>query len=213
MSKFDEVTKRFGAVKHMGVREASVLRDLITESGAENLLECGFMHGKSSVYMGAILDDLGRGKLTTIDRTLSRDLSPNIDGMLADIGLAHRVDPIFVKRSYTWEMKKMLAAEPRPVFDFCYFDGSHVWDSTGFGVVLAGLLLAPGSYLVLDDLNWSLATSPSLKDAPHIRENFTDDEREAQSVRLVWDLLIPEIGFEKVREDTALAWGIARKKG
>lgn len=211
MTKFDLVTEKFSTVPYMNRSQASVLKELIEDEKAERILEIGFYHGKSSCYIGAILDDRGSGKLVTIDRESARDRNPNINSMLAECGLAHRVDPVFCYRSYTWELQKLFAANPTPQFDLCYFDGGHSWDGTGFGVVLVDLLLKPGGLIVLDDMDWTINISPFFRQNPQLAAEFSPDERAAPTVRLVWDMILPRLGYSHVCEYKQLHWGVARK--
>lgn len=211
MTKLEEVSTRLATLPYMQEKQAAVLRDLIAEADAANILEIGFFHGKSSALIGAILEDRGKGHLTTIDLEPVRAKEPNIVSVLEDCGLSHRVEPIFAHRSFTWELRKMLSAKPRPSFDLCYFDGGHHWDTTGFGVQLVGMLLRPGGILVLDDMDWSIGSSAYFRAHPERSSRYSPDERKAKSVRLVWDLLLPELGFTHVREVRDLHWGIARK--
>ncbi|MFC3614629.1 class I SAM-dependent methyltransferase [Lutimaribacter marinistellae] len=213
MSVFDLITSRYKHIPYMDGRRAAVLREIITENGARDILEIGFYQGKSSICIGAILEDLGAGKLVTIDKGTARKHEPNILDLLEETGLGHRVEPRFAHRSYTWEMQKMIAAQPRPQFDLCYFDGGHQWDGTGFGVVLVDMLLKPGGILVLDDMNWSMARSAYHRERPGSVAGFSQDEREAQTVRLVWRTVLPHLGYAHLREYPALDWGVARKPG
>ena len=105
----------------------------------------------------------------------------------------------------------MLSASPRPRFDLCYFDGGHVWDETGFGFVLVDRLLRPGGVIVFDDLDWSVDRSPAYRRKPKLAARFSPDEAKAKTVRLVWDLLLPEFGYEKIQEIEEIGWGVARK--
>jgi predicted O-methyltransferase YrrM len=211
MNRFDAITRDFAGLRYMDERRAVALREIVVREDARELLEIGFHHGKSSLYIAAMLEDLGRGRLVTIDRRRSATLKPNIGALLARTGLAHRVEPIFAYRSFTWELQKLLAAPVRPRFDLCYFDGGHTWDETGFGFTLVDRLLRPGGIIVFDDLDWSVARSPSYRKRPERAAVFSEDEREARTVRLVWDLLTPEFGYEKVREIAEFGWGVARK--
>jgi predicted O-methyltransferase YrrM len=213
LSRFDDITRMFGDLPHMKEAQASVLRDLIEEEDAHNILEIGFFQGKSSAYIAAILEDRGSGRLVTIDQLAARDRNPNIVSVLSQAGLSGRVDPVFSDRSYTWELQRMIRQSPRPVFDLCYFDGGHQWDNTGFGVLLVDMLLKPGGIIVLDDMNWSMATSNYHKRNPEKAKGFSEDERQAQTVRRVWETILPHLGYSLVREVTEISWGIARKKG
>ncbi|MEY8837836.1 class I SAM-dependent methyltransferase [Cribrihabitans sp. XS_ASV171] len=213
MSAFDLITRDYGHIPYMDARRAEVLRGIVTEHGAREILEIGFYQGKSSLYIGAILEDLGAGRLVTIDKATARRHDPNILDLLEATGLGHRVEPRFAHRSYTWEMQRMIAESPRPQFDLCYFDGGHQWDGTGFGVLLVDMLLKPGGILVLDDMNWSMARSAYHRARPGSVAGFSEDERAAQTVRLVWRHVLPHLGYTHIREYPALDWGVARKPG
>lgn len=211
MSKFDQITADFGKVKYMNEARARVLRDLVEEQDARDVLEIGFFRGKSSVYIAAMLEDRGGGSLVTIDRKSAAGLTPNIHDLLERSGLGHRVTPLFAYRSFTWELLKLIRAEPRPQFDLCYFDGGHTWDDTGFGFTLVNMLLRPGGAIVFDDIDWTIRKSPSYKKDPGLMAQYSEDERAAATVRLVWDVLVPEFGYERVREIPKLGWAVARK--
>ncbi|MBX2854326.1 MAG: class I SAM-dependent methyltransferase [Rhodobacteraceae bacterium] len=211
MTKFDEVTERFGDVPFMHEAQAARMRELIDAAGAEHVLEIGTYHGKSAAYLAAILEDQGAGHLVTVDKTNAQTRTPNVAELLSAAGLSHRATTRFAYRSYTWELQGMLAEQPRPVFDFCYFDGSHLWDATGLGVVLVDMLLKPGGLLVLDDMDWSVDRSPAYQARPDLAKQFSPEERAAKPVRLVWDLILPRLGFEAVEEIRPFSWGVARK--
>jgi predicted O-methyltransferase YrrM len=211
MAKFDEITRNFGKIKYMNEARARILRRLIEEQDASDILEIGFFRGKSSLYIGAMLEDRGKGTLTTIDRQSAAKLKPNIHDLLGQAGLAHRVRPIFAYRSFTWEIMKLARSEPRPQFDLCYFDGGHTWDDTGFGFVLVDLLLRPGGTIVFDDVDWSIEHSAAYGKDPKRMALYSEDERAARTVRLVWDMLVPEFGYAQVREIAEVGWAVARK--
>lgn len=210
-ARFDEITARFGAVKYMNETQARVLRELIAEEDAADILEIGFYQGKSSAYVAAILEDRGRGRLVTIDRRDPNAGRINIAGLLRDSGLAHRVEVIRAHRSFTWELQKLIAQGGGPRFDLCYFDGGHTWDDTGFGFLLVHLLLRPGGLIVFDDMDWTIDRSPSYAKHPERAAGFSAEERGAQTVRLVWDLLAPAFGYTGLREIPKIGWGLARK--
>ena len=202
----------FGSIDYMRHSEASLIRDFIIEQQARDILEIGFFHGKSSAYFAAILEDLGQGHLVTIDRDSARKREPNIDQVLSALGLVHRVTPIYAERSYTWELAKMIRATPRPQFDLCYFDGGHTWDATGFGFVLVDLLLRPGGWIVFDDLEWTIeAATRSIARTPKHWLDCSADEQATPAVRMVFDILVPHLGYTQQHEVNDGQWGIARK--
>ncbi|PZQ51294.1 MAG: hypothetical protein DI556_03740 [Rhodovulum sulfidophilum] len=212
MSHFDRVTEVWGALRYMDEPRARFMRDIIDRENCEDLLEIGFWKGKSSAYFAAILEDRGRGHLTTIDRKKGGDFQPRIEEVLTKVGLAHRVTPIHAHRSYSWILARMLEKQPRPVFDFCYFDGGHTWDNTALGLLLVEMLLRPGGILVVDDLNWtidaSIARTPSLAKK---YASYSPNERRAHPVKMAWDHIVPRLGFENLSVEPAFHWGIARK--
>lgn len=213
MSKFDLVNKTFEKVPYMRLKQARILREIIIEEGARDILEIGFFHGKSSTFIAAILEDQGAGSLTTMDLEKARERSPNIEEMLTEVGLGHRVTPIYCYRSYTWELQRLISLPQRPKFDFCYFDGGHAWDQTALGVLLVDMMLVPGGLILLDDMNWSVAGSTALKKRPKTVARYSKDEAETMTVRRVWDVVLPHLGYEYVREYTNPEWGLARKLG
>lgn len=212
MENIERVKSTFGDLKHMQHPPAMLMRDFIIKQAARDILEIGFCHGKSSAYLGAILEDLGRGHLVTIDRRAALQRVPNIEHVLSTLDLTHRVTPIFAQRSYTWELGKMIRSVPRPQFDLCYFDGGHTWDATGFGFVLVDMLLRPGGWIVFDDLEWTIdASLRNHVKTPRSYRTRSPDERATPGVKLVFELLVPHLGYTDFRIVNDGRWGIARK--
>lgn len=197
----------------MNEARASLMRKLLADAGNPvNLLEIGFWKGKSSAYFAAMLEDRGEGHLTTIDRGLAARKTPNIHTVLDALGLSHRVTPIFAHRSHTWELARLIRQSPRPQFDFCYFDGGHTWDTTGYGLLLVDMLLKPGATLVVDDLDWTI--NGSLERHPKAEKEYAgydEEERQATAVQMAFDLILPRLGYTHMRVEKRFSWGIARK--
>jgi hypothetical protein len=106
----------------------------------------------------------------------------------------------------------MIRADPRPQFDFCYFDGGHTWDDTGFGFLLVDMLLRPGGWIVFDDLTWSMEKAiPQLTRVPRHWRTCSTDEQSTPGVQMVFDLLVPHLGYTGRRTLNRGRWGIARK--
>lgn len=212
MGNFDRVTEKFGNIEYMRYHDAVFMRDFIVKHDCRDILEIGFFHGKSSAYFAAILEDLGRGHLVTIDRESAKKRQPNIGTVLSTLGLSERVTPIYAERSYTWEMSKMIQAQPRPQFDLCYFDGDHMWDGTGFGFLLVDMLLRPGGWVIFDDLKWTVAAA--MKNRPKVPRSWracSEDEQTASGVKMVFDMLVPHLGYTDLETAKNGWWGIARK--
>jgi len=214
MRAFDKTDRKVGKLQYMTRQNAEFMKDFISDRNLSSLLEIGFFKGKSTAYFAAILEDLGRGHITTIDKKTALDHQPNIDDVLEMTGLSHRVTRIVADRSYTWELSKMLrAAEPQQ-FDFCYFDGGHTWDATGFGFILVDKLLKPGGWIIFDDLDWTIEKSlESSPDRGKMYRKYGADERTTPAVRLVFETLVKDFGYRNMREVGEFSWGVAQKPG
>lgn len=209
MSKFSQVTEILKGVPYMNEERADTMRSLIDEIDAADVLELGFFQGKSTAYFAAILEDRGKGHVTAIDLSSAKKRSPNIHENLSAVSLSHRVTPIFAKRSYTWEMARMIKRGQK--FDFCYLDGGHTWDMSGFGFLLVDMLLRPGGIIVLDDVHWTIANR--IEKNPNAAAQYAkydEDELQEPAIKLVWETIVPHLGYARTYLES-FDWGVARK--
>ncbi|MBE0568691.1 MAG: class I SAM-dependent methyltransferase [Deltaproteobacteria bacterium] len=214
MKSMETACSELESVPYMGLRQAEIVKRIINEYKFKNALEIGFYHGKSSVLIASIFEEMGEGHLLTYDVESARDREPNIIQLLDAYNLSHRVTPVFCRRSYTWELAKLLKNSTGPVFDFCYLDGGHTWDCTGYGFFLIDLLLKPGGIIIFDDMDWTINTSPfykkSLQEGKDPYMKYSDDEKNTPAVRMVFENLIPPRGYGRT-EVKEVNWGIAIK--
>lgn len=211
-TRFERTHGKISKLQYMSKDRAEWMRAFIDKIDASAILEVGFFKGKSSAYFASILEDRGNGHLLTIDKKHALKYQPNILQVLKDVGLEHRVTPVFADRSHTWELAQLIKQSPRPQFDLCYFDGGHTWDVTGFGFVLVNMLLKPGGWIVFDDLDWTI--EGSLRAAPHraaAYEGYGEDEMRSPGVRMVYELLVPEFGYQNMDIVDEFGWGVAQK--
>lgn len=188
MMEFEKNNEVLKNLNGMHYEHAGFIKKLIEENNYSNCLELGFAHGKSSCYIASILKDLGGGHLTTIDLNSRKNLSPNIEDLLAKLDLKDFVTPYFERKSYTWRLMKLIEENDEPVFDFCFIDGTHSWYDDGFAFFLVDKLLKPGGLLVMASLNWSYNTS-SMKNSRSVQA-MDDDEKELAHVKQVFELLV-----------------------
>lgn len=204
----ETVHQRWGALKYMRLDRAQWLRNLFLRHQIRDVLELGFFHGKSAAFMAAILEEQGgHGHVTTMDRASARQRDPNIETVLNDLGLAHRVTPLYCETSFNWDMHKLL---DQAQFDFVYIDGAHTWEGTSLAFFFVDLMLRPGGWLLFDDMNWSVAGSPTVSEMPAYL-HWPAEEREAPSVRMVFEKLVPRRGYINCREVKQFGWGLAQK--
>ena len=211
MGKFEEVTEKLADVKWMDEGRARVVREVVEKFDVGGILEVGFLHGKSTVYFAAIQEDRKKGHTLTIDLEKAHNFKPNIDEVLATVGLTHRVTPVYTHRSFTWELARLIMQEPRPRFDFCYLDGGKTWELEGFGFFLIDMLLNPGGLILFDDIFWSIEGSPDYRKNPDKYAEYDEDEIQAQPIRMIWDTIVPHLGYSQVELIERYQWGLARK--
>lgn len=208
---FDDVDSAVAGVQYMKTAQGRQVYDFLIQHKLHRVLELGFAHGKSTCYLAAAVDELGPGgHVLTLDKPSALQRSPHIHELLEKVGLTERVTPVFCETSYTWELMKLLEQDPQPRFDFAYIDAGHTWDVTGFGFFLVDRLLAPGGWLLFDDLNWTIAASQGLRNVSWAQK-LPEEQRTAQQVRKVFELLVrTHPDYDEVYERGG--WGWARKR-
>ncbi len=207
--KIDRIRQEVDGIPHMTFTQAQMITDIILENKFSNILELGFRHGVSTCYMAGAIDELSRGSITTIDLAGAREATPNVEQLLAKLGLSKFVTVFYEPTSYIWRLMKMLDDDPTPRFDFCYLDGAHNWSTDGFAFFLVDRLLKPGGLIVFDDLDWTYESSQALKDTPEVKR-MPEDERSAPQVRKVYELLVkPHPSYSEFMERDG--WAFARK--
>jgi predicted O-methyltransferase YrrM len=213
----EDVRRQFGELPYMTYLQACRLRDFLTKHSLKNCLELGFFHGLSSAYIAAALAANGGGHLTTVDLLSVRRKSPNIEDLLRQLSLTTTVTVVYEPRSYTWRLMKLIARGDLERFDFCYIDGGHSWDVSGFGFFLVEKLLRPGGWVLFDDLNWTSGVDAdryrrAQQPLPGWLARQTEEELHTEQVRKVWELLVKQHpGFDQFYEEGE--WGFARKSG
>lgn len=183
------------------------LHRFVREHGFTACLELGFAHGVGSVYIASALEANGAGTLTSVDIPSALRRTPSAESLVSRAGLSHRVQLVIDPDSYVWWLRRRLREQVRdgriePAYDFVFIDGAHTWDTDALAFALVDRLLAPGGWILFDDLAW-LPTDPTFADVP-------DDTRDIPHVREIWDLLVlTDASYDEVRTDGS--WGYARK--
>jgi len=170
-------------------------------------LELGFANGVGALYIGSALEANGFGTLTSVDRRRARNRRPQAGDLIESAGLSERVSLVYEETSYIWFLHDRLraqlnaAGELEPCYDFVFIDGAHTWDVDGLAFTLADRLLAPGGWMLFDDLDWML--DERWRKVP-------DHQRSFAQVTEIWELLVlTHQGYDTFRSDGH--WGWARK--
>jgi predicted O-methyltransferase YrrM len=208
--KIAAIKQIVGDLPHMTLPQAETITQFIAEQRCEHILELGFNYGVSTCYMAAALAEQGRGRITTIDLVRARNNQPNVEQLLERVGERERVTVHYEPTSYNWRLMKFLEAEPQPRFDLCYLDGAHNWFVDGLAFLLVDRLLAPGGWIIFDDLDWTFATSPARKDSAAVQA-MPEDERTTPQVRKIYELLVkPHPDYHNFR--TQDNWAFVQKR-
>lgn len=209
--RFDAVAAAVEGVLHMTPDQGRTIYDFVRAERPRQVLELGFAHGVSSCYIAAALEDAGGdGHLLTIDQQVARQRRPSIAELLRRCGLEHRVEAVYADTSYTWELMRLLRRPEPPRLGFVFIDGAHSWDVDGFAFCLVDRLLRPGGWILFDDLDWTYASSPSLKNADWVRA-LPAEQRTCPQIGAVFDLLVrthPQYTNFRVED----GWGWAEKR-
>ena len=177
-----------------------LLYEFAAKDAVEEIVELGCAHGTSTAYLAAALAAKGAGLVRTFDREDTLEREPNLFTVLQHVGVEARVQPTLSHSSYTWGLMRILEERTvgqatEPLFDLCFIDGAHTWETDGLAFLLVDRLIRPDRWIVFDDVNWTLGSSPTLKDTPRVA-GLSEHERTTPHVRKVIDLLVRPLGYE-----------------
>jgi predicted O-methyltransferase YrrM len=210
--EFERIAQRVRGLRWLTEKQGKMLFDLVTKNNIQNILELGFYHGVSTVYMaGALKNKSAKGKVTTLDRLECQQLSPNVDALARDLGLEEFVNPVYSEESYLWELKKLLENIPRPSFDLIFIDGSHLWKTDALAFFLCDKMLNEGGTIVFDDLKWTMGkdADPAANDWV---EKYTKEQRNTPQIQNVFDLLVKEHpSYGEFREEDGFGFAVKIK--
>ena len=216
MHVIDEVVTAM-STQPWGITESQgrMLHEFILREKPHSILELGAGVGTSAVYMTAALEQIGSGRVLSIDR--NPDLPEWVNKSFAKIDskLQRFHELLLTSSSYNDELMKLILAQTRdgkcePCFDFCFIDGAHLWEIDSCAFFLSEKLLKPGGWMLFDDLTWTVAGSPeALKNG--VGKGMSAEMLQTQQVMRVFDLCVSQHpGFDSftITDD----WGWARKK-
>jgi predicted O-methyltransferase YrrM len=213
--EFDRIKQAVEGVPVMSAVQGRVVYDHVLESECTNIIELGTHNGTSAAYMAAALHELGRGKVTTLDRAQLMPLVPperqafaKVPELLPFVRFERPSDS-----SYVWWLMRQVEARSddagncETAYDFCYLDGAHDFTIDGMAVYLVERLLHAGGWLLMDDLNWSYRAGLSAYDT----DVLSEDEAATPHMRQIFDVVLkghPSFSEFKVQDGS---WGWAKK--
>jgi hypothetical protein len=123
-------------------------------------------------------------------------LASNLDALRAEARCEVEFFPNTTKvfDSYFWTIARMrLAQRPEEAasgtWDAVYLDGSHTYPADAPTTCLLKEMVTLGGFLVLDDVFWSMAGSPTSNNARN-RERYTEEQMAANHVEMIVELFM-----------------------
>lgn len=94
--------------------------------------------------------------------------------------------------SYGWSLLKLYNNDKKEMFDIVYLDAAHAYLHDGFTVCLLKKMIKKGGILILDDIDWSFATSPTSnpQKKPAVKKWYTQEQIEACHVALIEEIFL-----------------------
>lgn len=178
----------------MSAKQGALIYKMILENEIYDILELGTAHGTGSCYMAAALHEKGKGSVLTIDNKNALSRNPDANELLRKCNLEAYATPLYANTTYNWELMKIIDSQTKdgicePIFDFCYLDGAHNFEVDSCAFFLVDKLLRPGGYILFDDVNWTYANSPSLKETDWVTK-MEGDEKTTPHIRKLIELLV-----------------------
>lgn len=159
----DEILLLTKDIPYMDESQARELSKIINNYDIENLCELGTYQGKGTILAAAIMEERGKGQITTFDsKRMIDNISPNVTQLAKRYRLSHRINTVVAEISYGWELAKQIESNPEPIYDCVYIDGSHDYAGTALQFYLSRELAKPGCIFIFDDIDWCAAKTESI---------------------------------------------------
>lgn len=217
--KFDKVHKQVGDIPFISDLNAKKLYQFIIKEKPTHILELGFAHGTASCYMAAALDEIGIGKLNSVDLQSVKDhFKPSIEAQLRKLSLDSYVEIYRMKSGYNWFLhdeiktqtnKKTQACEPK--YDLIIIDGPKNWTIDSSSFFLCEKLLKPNGWIIWDDYNWTYEAADQRRDSTDgiLHSDLSLDEKRLPHIKEIIELLVlqhPNFNNFIIQEDTDWVW-------
>jgi predicted O-methyltransferase YrrM len=218
--KFEEIQARVGHVPFITKGNAEYLYDLIVGQKLSRVLELGIAHGTATCYMAAALEEIGGGRITSVDLLQAANtFRPSVEEQLAKTGLSRFVEIVRMQTGYTWFLHDNILKNTdsgicQEEYDLCLIDGPKNWTIDGAAFFFVDKLLKPGGRIIFDDYLWTYAEAGTHRNATDgiTHRLLSQIELETPQIREVFELLVVQhpsySNFVVLRESS---WAIAQK--
>ncbi len=219
--RFETVQKAVHGVPFIDEAAARFLYDLIVREKPTRILELGIAHGTATCYMAAALDEVGAGRIVSVDLLEAGELfSPSPEQQLFQLGLDQNVRIVRMQTGYTWflhdEIRRLTEGDLcKPEYDLCIIDGPKNWTIDGCAFFLVDKLLKDTGWIIFDDYFWTYAEADTRRVATDgiTHRRLSEEERHTPQVKEIFELLVrqhPHYSNLAVYSDWG--WAVARKR-
>lgn len=206
-----DILKVVGDTPHTSHEQGRALYDFVLKHRLSRCLELGFAHGVGTVWIAGALQELGGGKVISVDNPSAHDRKPTARELVAKAGLESYVDLNFDAHGYNWHLHNHWEEYTADKFDFIFLDGAHTWDVDALAFLLGDRILKVGGWFLFDDIHWSYASSPSLRTTEFVR-SMDPLYRDTQQVNSIWQkLALTHPAYANFIDDGLRGW--AQKVG
>lgn len=194
---------RYRTVSQPSSHALDLVRRVLAENSAPLVCEVGVGIGATSIELCRLLSH--RGEIWFLDFAekldeLAVDLRAGGFTNFRTFGNSRRTFD-----SYAWTLAMQLrghrvAGEPA-FLDFAYLDGAHTFFHDAPATLCLKEMLKPGGYLLMDDYDWSIAVSPTMRPSvnPAITRDYTEEQIELSHVEMVCALVLDnDPDFERI---------------
>jgi SAM-dependent methyltransferase len=201
-------TSRFAAVSTPDPIVMEKLREICTYRSRPVFYEIGVGVGATTLDVAKLFANAGQIVLFSYEAEVA-ELSSDLRKLGYTNVDSNWGSPNKTFSGYHFQLAKGYINKQLPMFDVAYLDGGHVFHLDAPAAVVLKELCNPGGYILIDDWNWSLGKSPTLKPAvrPQTAEEYDREQIEECHLQLVCKIVMDtdsRFEFMGVQSDTAI---------
>lgn len=191
------------------------IHQFILDHQLVDCIELGTGFGATSCMIVDALEQLGNGKLVTLDKYYHQPV--NVDVLLQYVGYGNtnKIEVIADELGYNWYLPELILKQTQddyctPLFDFCLLDGAHEWEVDALAFFLVAKLIKPGGWIAIDDINYYFRMMP---DWEKFHAHRTRRELDTLQMEMVYEIAVkqhPDFEEFHLTHDGRVGW--ARKK-
>lgn len=219
--KFDAIVDHVRGVPFIRPANAKYLYELVIRERLTHILELGIAHGTATCYLAAALEELGDGRITSVDLVEAKEMfSPSPEEQLAQSGLSRFVDIVRMQTGYTWflhdEIKRLTNGNVcTQKYDLCIIDGPKNWTIDGLAFFLVDKILKDSGLIIFDDYNWTYAEADTRRSSTDgiTHRALSEEERATPHVKDIFELLVKQHpDYSELHRYPESDWAVARKR-